>query len=118
MSDRTLKHEVWLSKMRDHLKDEQYAARTVKTCLLVARRFLVSLETQRVEVDAARPARSRTLSTDRLKAVSSAARAWSWLPKLAVRAHLWNPHVAARRPGQVAAATHGCRCCLKQGKLC
>jgi site-specific recombinase XerD len=55
MSDRRFQHELWLSKMRDHLKDEQYAVRTAQTCLLVARRFLASLEAQRVEVDAVRP---------------------------------------------------------------
>src|SRR5438105_1628523 len=56
MSNRSSQNETWLSKMRDHLKNERYAARTAQTCLSVARDFLASLERQHIEVDAARPA--------------------------------------------------------------
>jgi hypothetical protein len=53
MSDQHFSHEEWLSKLRDHLDEEHYAARTSQRCLVVARRFLASLEKQHLEVAAA-----------------------------------------------------------------
>src|SRR3954467_13752787 len=37
MSDRHFSHEMWLSKLRDHLLEERYAARTSRQCIAVAR---------------------------------------------------------------------------------
>ncbi len=55
MSDQYFSHEVWLSKLRDHLEEERYAARTSQRCLVVARRFLASIEKQHVEIGAVGP---------------------------------------------------------------
>ena len=56
MSDRLFSHEMWLSKLRDHLAEERYAAGTSRQCLAVARHFLRCLGTQHVDVNAAQPA--------------------------------------------------------------
>jgi len=48
MSDRHFSHEVWLSKLRDHLTEERYAARTARQCIAVARNFLRCLDEQKV----------------------------------------------------------------------
>jgi integrase/recombinase XerD len=53
MSDRLFSHEMWLSKLRDHLAEERYAAGTSRQCLAVARHFLRCLDTQHVNVNAA-----------------------------------------------------------------
>jgi integrase/recombinase XerD len=56
MSDRLFNHETWLSKLRDHLAEERYAAGTSRQCLAVARHFLRCLDKQHVDVNAAQPA--------------------------------------------------------------
>jgi integrase/recombinase XerD len=56
MSDRHFSHEVWLSKLRDYLTEERYAARTSRQCIAVARHFLRCLDKQKVDVSAAQPA--------------------------------------------------------------
>jgi integrase/recombinase XerD len=56
MSDRHFSHEVWLSKLRDHLTEERYAARTARQCIAVARNFLRCLDEQKVDVGTAQPA--------------------------------------------------------------
>ncbi len=56
MSDRHFSHEVWLSKLRDHLTEERYAARTSRQCIAVARHFLRCLDKQKVDVSMAQPA--------------------------------------------------------------
>src|SRR3984957_12640727 len=55
MSERLFSHEMWLSKLRDHLAEERYAAGTSRQCLAVARHFLRRLGTQHVDVNAAQP---------------------------------------------------------------
>jgi len=54
MPDSSSRYELWLSKMRAHLEEERYSARTSLSHLAVARDFLIFLDTQRVEVEAAR----------------------------------------------------------------
>ena len=54
MPDSSSRYELWLSKMRAHLKEERYSVRTSLSHLAVARDFLIFLDTQRVEVEAAR----------------------------------------------------------------
>ena len=56
MSDRHFSHEVWLSKLRDHLAEERYAAGTSRQCIAVARHFLRCLDKQHVDVSVALPA--------------------------------------------------------------
>lgn len=56
MSDPCTSYEKWLSKLRDHLAEECYAARTSQRCVVVARHFLDFLAKQHIEVDAATPA--------------------------------------------------------------
>ena len=56
MSDRHFSHEMWLSKLRDHLAEERYAAGTSRQCLAVARHFLRCLDKQHVDISAAQPA--------------------------------------------------------------
>jgi integrase/recombinase XerD len=56
MSDRYFSHEVWLAKLRDHLTEERYAARTSRRCIAVARHFLRCLDKQKVDVSTAEPA--------------------------------------------------------------
>src|ERR1700680_1428344 len=56
MSDRHFSHEVWLSKLRDYLTEERYAARTSRQCIAVARHFLRCLDKQKVDVSTAQPA--------------------------------------------------------------
>src|SRR6202050_3139207 len=56
MSDRHFSHEVWLSKLRHHLTEERYAARTSRQCIAVARHFLRCLVKQKVDVSTAQPA--------------------------------------------------------------
>jgi hypothetical protein len=56
MSDRHFSHEIWLSKLGNHLTEERYAARTSRQCLAVARHFLRCLDKQHVDVSAAQPA--------------------------------------------------------------
>ena len=56
MSDRHFSHEVWLSKLRDHLTEERYAAGTSRQCIAVARHFLRCLDKQKVDVSTAQPA--------------------------------------------------------------
>jgi hypothetical protein len=53
MSDRLFSHEMWLSKLRDHLAEERYAAGTSRQCLTVARHFLRCLDAQHIDVNAA-----------------------------------------------------------------
>ena len=55
MSDQHLSHETWLSRLKDHLTEQRYAARTSQNCVLVAHRFLLFLEKHHVEVGVARP---------------------------------------------------------------
>jgi integrase/recombinase XerD len=57
MADRHFSHEMWLSKLRDHLLEERYAARTSRQCIAVARHFLRCLDKQKVDVSTAQPAR-------------------------------------------------------------
>lgn len=54
MPDSSSRYELWLSKMRAHLKEERYSARTSLSHLAVARDFLMFLDTQCVEVEGAR----------------------------------------------------------------
>ena len=56
MSDRHFSHEAWLSKLRDHLTEERYSARTSRQCIAVARHFLRCLDKQKVDVSTAQPA--------------------------------------------------------------
>ena len=56
MADRHFSHEMWLSKLGNHLTEERYAARTSRQCLAVARHFLRCLDKQHVDVSAAQPA--------------------------------------------------------------
>jgi integrase/recombinase XerD len=53
MSDRLSSHEMWLSKLRDNLAEERYAAGTSRQCLAVARHFLRFLDSQHLDVTAA-----------------------------------------------------------------
>ena len=39
MSDRHSSHDAWLSKLRNHLAEERYAARTSRQCITVGRHF-------------------------------------------------------------------------------
>jgi len=55
MSDHHFTHETWLSKLRDHLKEARYAAKTASRCVPIARHFLKFLGKQQVEASAARP---------------------------------------------------------------
>jgi len=56
MSDRLFGHEMWLSKLRNHLAEERYAAGTSRHCLAVARHFLRCLGEQHADINAVRPA--------------------------------------------------------------
>jgi integrase/recombinase XerD len=56
MSDRLFSHEMWLSRLRDHLAEERYAAGTSRQCLAVARHFLRCLDEQHVDISEALPA--------------------------------------------------------------
>lgn len=56
MSDRQFSHEMWLSKLKEHLVKERYAAGTACRCNAVARHFLHCLDREHVEVAVARPA--------------------------------------------------------------
>ncbi len=56
MSDRLFSHEAWLSKLREHLTEERYAAGTSRQCIAVAGHFLRCLDRQHVNVSAAQPA--------------------------------------------------------------
>jgi len=56
MSDQSFSHETWLSKLRTHLQQERYAARTADRCVAIARYFLASIQKQNVEIGKARPA--------------------------------------------------------------
>jgi integrase/recombinase XerD len=56
MSDQCSDHETLLSKLRDHLDKERYAAATARWCIAVARHFLRCLDKQHVEIRAAKPA--------------------------------------------------------------
>ena len=56
MSDRLFSHEMWLSKLREHLIEDRYAARTSRQCLAVGRHFLRYLGQQNLDVNAVEPA--------------------------------------------------------------
>ena len=56
MSDRLFSHEMWLSKLGDHLGEERYAAGTSRQCLAAARHFLRYLGERHADVKAAQPA--------------------------------------------------------------
>jgi len=56
MSDRHSSHDAWLSKLRNHLAEERYAARTSRQCFTVARQFLQYLDKQHVDVSEAETA--------------------------------------------------------------
>ena len=56
MSDRHSSDDAWLSKLRNHLAEERYAARTSRQCITVARRFLQYLDKQHVDVSEAETA--------------------------------------------------------------
>ena len=56
MSDRLFSHEMWLSRLRDHLAEERYAAGTSRQCLAVARHFLRCLDEQHADISEALPA--------------------------------------------------------------
>src|SRR5215471_14989124 len=53
MSDRHFDHEIWLSKLEDHLTEERYAAGTSRQCIAAARNFLRYLDKQRIDIRAA-----------------------------------------------------------------
>ena len=53
MSDRHFGHEMWLSKLADHLTEERYAAGTSRQCIAAARNFLSYLDKQRLDIRAA-----------------------------------------------------------------
>lgn len=55
MSDPQFSHETWLSKLKDHLKEERYAAGGARRCIAEARFFMAYLGKRRVEVDAVQP---------------------------------------------------------------
>jgi hypothetical protein len=55
MSDPQFSHEMWLSKLKDHLKEERYAAGSARRCIAEARFFMAYLGKRRVEVSAAQP---------------------------------------------------------------
>ncbi len=55
MSDQLFSHEMWLSKLRDHLTEERYAAGTSRQCIAVARHFLRCLDKQHLDVTSAQP---------------------------------------------------------------
>ena len=59
MSDRLFSHEMWLSKLREHLIEDRYAARTSRQCLAVARHFLRYLGQQNLDVNAVYPPNER-----------------------------------------------------------
>ena len=61
MSDPCTSYEKWLSKLRDHLAEECYAARTSQRCVVVARHFLDFLAKQHIEFDAATQHTSSTI---------------------------------------------------------
>jgi integrase/recombinase XerD len=68
MSDQSFGHEMWLSRLKDHLQQERYAARTTERCLVVARHFLASLQKQNVDVSKAKQAdMERYLQQERRK---------------------------------------------------
>jgi integrase/recombinase XerD len=56
MSDRHSSHDAWLSKLRNHLAEERYAARTSRQCFTGARHFLQYLDKQHVDVSEAETA--------------------------------------------------------------
>lgn len=55
MSDQGSSHEVWLSKLKNHLEGERYATSTASRCMTVARHFLAHIGTRHVDVEAAQP---------------------------------------------------------------
>jgi integrase/recombinase XerD len=52
MSDPLFGHEMWLSKLKEHLTEDRYAARSSRQCLASARDFLRYLGQQNVDVNA------------------------------------------------------------------
>ena len=52
MSDPQSSHETWLSKLKDHLRDERYAARGARRCIAEARSFMAYLEKRGIEIGA------------------------------------------------------------------
>jgi integrase/recombinase XerD len=48
-------HETWLSRLRDHLREERYHPGNTRQCIAVARSFLVFLEKQRTAIADAQP---------------------------------------------------------------
>ena len=56
MSDQSSSHEIWLSKLKNHLEGERYATSTASRCMTAARHFLVQIGARCVDIDAAQPA--------------------------------------------------------------
>jgi integrase/recombinase XerD len=48
-------HETWLSRLRDHLREERYHPGNARQCIAVARNFLVFLEKRRTAIADAQP---------------------------------------------------------------
>jgi len=48
-------HETWLSRLKDHLREERYHAGNARQCVAVARNFLVFLEMRRTAIADAQP---------------------------------------------------------------
>jgi len=56
MADQNSRHEIWLSKLKNHLEGERYATSTASRCMTAARHFLADLEARHADVDTAQPA--------------------------------------------------------------
>ena len=56
MADQNSRHEIWLSKLKNHLEGERYATSTGSRYMTAARHFLADLEARHVDVDTAQPA--------------------------------------------------------------
>jgi integrase/recombinase XerD len=100
MSDRNFSHEVWLSKLRDHLTEERYAAKTSRQCIAVARHFLRCLDKQKVDVSTAQPGSVEEYLQQAGTDVSPPPWPSARLQRLAVSPHQWHPHALAPGSGQ------------------
>lgn len=56
MSDQGSRHEVWLSKLKNHLEGERYATSTASRCMTAAGHFLAHIGARRVDIESAQPA--------------------------------------------------------------
>lgn len=113
MSHQHFGHETWLSKLRDHLKDERYAAGSCRRCLVIGHDFLACLESQQVEVGAAQPAnveqylqQARRMYRRRHGHLPHY-RGWRWIQTSAIHMLLrlvqghWPPVSRAATPGEM-----------------